>query len=113
MRLTGKTWGWMLAAILGVRLWSMISVPLVDTSEPRYAEIARVMAATGDWITPWFSPGVPFWGKPPLSFWSEALAFRLFGVSEFSVRFPSWLAMAATVALIYACAQRLFGTRQA
>jgi 4-amino-4-deoxy-L-arabinose transferase-like glycosyltransferase len=91
----------------------MAAVPLIDASEPRYAEMARIMAASGDWITPWFEPGVPFWGKPPLSFWTEALAFRLFGVGEFSSRLPSWLAMLATLALIYACAQKLFGARQA
>jgi 4-amino-4-deoxy-L-arabinose transferase-like glycosyltransferase len=103
----------MLAAVLGVRLWSMAAVPLIDESEPRYAEMARVMATSGDWITPWFAPGVPFWGKPPLSFWTEALAFRLFGVGEFTSRLPSWLAMLATLALIYACARALFGARQA
>lgn len=113
MRLTSRTWWWLLAATLGLRLWSMIAVPLIDTSEPRYAEIARVMAASGDWITPWFKPGIPFWGKPPLSFWTEALAFRLFGVNEFSSRLPSLLAMMATLALIYACARKLFGIRQA
>src|SRR5690606_18239199 len=87
----GMKWWFVLGVILALRLVSMIWLPLLDTSEPRYAEIARIMAATGDWITPWFSPGVPFWGKPPLAFWSEAVAFRALGVSEFAARLPSWL----------------------
>ncbi|MFY4009336.1 ArnT family glycosyltransferase [Achromobacter denitrificans] len=90
-----------LAAIAIARLFSMAAMPLIDTSEPRYAEIARLMVETGDWITPWFEPGVPFWGKPPLSFWSQAMGIRLLGKSEFAVRFPSFLAMVALVAMLY------------
>lgn len=97
-----------LAAILGVRLLAMVLVPFADTSEPRYAEIARLMAETGDWITPWFAPGVPFWGKPPLGFWAEALSIRLLGLSEFSIRLPSLLATAATLAILHALGLRLF-----
>jgi 4-amino-4-deoxy-L-arabinose transferase-like glycosyltransferase len=74
----------------------------MDTTEPRYAEIARVMATSGDWITPWFNEGVPFWGKPPLSFWAQALSFKVFGVNEFAGRLPSWLANLGIVGLVYA-----------
>jgi 4-amino-4-deoxy-L-arabinose transferase-like glycosyltransferase len=91
----------------------MVTVPLADTSEPRYAETARIMATSGDWITLWFEPGVPFWGKPPLSFWAEALSFRLFGVTEFAARFPSWLATAATLALIYKFGTSVYNERAA
>ena len=64
----------LLLLLLAVSLVAMALLPFADTSEPRYAEIARVMAVSGDWITPWFQPGVPFWGKPPLSFWAQALS---------------------------------------
>src|SRR5690606_37237819 len=52
-------------------------------------------------------------GKPPLAFWSQALAFRLLGVNEFAARLPSWLATAATLALIFTLARELFGNRVA
>ena len=104
---------WVAGILLCLPLISMALMPLSDTSEPRYAEIARLMAQSGDWITPWFEPGKPFWGKPPLSFWAQALSFRLLGVNEFAVRFPSWLSMVATVGLLVAFTQAFFGKRVA
>ncbi|NYT79098.1 glycosyltransferase family 39 protein [Alcaligenaceae bacterium] len=99
---TNKTAWLLLTAVLLLPLLSMTIVPLYDTSEPRYAEIARIMAQTGDWITPWFSPGVPFWGKPPLSFWAQALSMKAFGYTEFAARFPSWLCLLLSNAIIIA-----------
>ena len=90
----------LIAALLGLRLILAATLPLADTTEARYAEIARLMAVTGDWITPWFEPGVPFWGKPPASFWTQAISFKLFDVTAFAGRLPSWIATVATTALI-------------
>ncbi|BES72280.1 glycosyltransferase family 39 protein [Marinobacter nanhaiticus D15-8W] len=95
------TWVAVLVAILASRLLSMAIFPFVDTTEPRYAEIARLMVETNDWITPWFEAGVPFWGKPPLSFWAQAGAIKLFGLNEFALRLPSWLCIVAIVWLTW------------
>lgn len=113
MRYRVSPWWWMLGAILGLRLITMAWLPLADTSEPRYAEIARLMLTTGDWITPWFAPGIPFWGKPPLAFWSQAFSFKALGISEFAVRLPSGLATLGTLVLIHAYARSYFGDRVA
>jgi len=104
---------WLLAAALLAPLFAMAVLPLHDTSEPRYAEIARLMAQTGDWVTPWFAPDVPFWGKPPLSFWAQALAVKCLGVSEFALRLPSWLCWLATNAALWAGVRRVHGARVA
>lgn len=108
-----RRWIWLLAAIFGLRLILMGTMPMADTSEPRYAEIARLMASTGDWITPWFEPGVPFWGKPPLAFWASALSFRWFGNTDLAARLPAWLATLAVVALLYSYARERFDTERA
>ena len=90
----------LIGLVLVARLLTLGAFPLLDTSEARYGEIARLMAESGDWITPWFEPGVPFWGKPPLSFWLTAASFRMLGVSEFAARFPHWLLAYATLWLV-------------
>ena len=102
-------WLLVLSAILASRFIGMALFPFADTTEPRYAEIARLMVETGDWITPWFEPGVPFWGKPPLSFWAQAASIQLFGLSEFVIRLPSWIATVGIVYLTWHFALLLWG----
>ncbi len=89
-----------LATIL-IRLFTLGAYPLADRTESRYAEIARKMAETGDWITPQIDYDVPFWGKPPLSTWLTAVLFKLFSINEFFARFSSFFLIAFTVVLIY------------
>ena len=89
-----------LGAILVLRLSGLGVYPLMDTSEARYAEMARKMVELNDWITPMFDYGVPFWGKPPLSFWTQAASMTIFGVNEFAARFPAWLLHLASCFII-------------
>jgi len=104
---------WLIVAIMLSPLIVMWLLPFSDTTEPRYAEIARYMAQTNDWITPWFKPGVPFWGKPPLSFWAQALSIKFFGASEFAARLPAWLVTLVTLKVIYEYARTVFNVRVA
>lgn len=92
-----------------VRLLSLGSYPLTDTTEARYGEIARLMAETGDWVTPQIHQGVPFWGKPPLSTWLSAVSIRILGVNEFAARLPSFLIALTVLALVYFFASRQRG----
>jgi len=80
------------------RLLLTSSIPLLDKTEARYAEIARIMWETNDWVVPQIDYGVPFWAKPPLSTWLSALSYFAFGVNEFAARFPSFL---LNIILIY------------
>jgi len=73
------------------RLLLTATIPLLDKTESRYAEIARIMQETNQWVVLQIDYGVPFWAKPPLSTWLSAGSFELFGVTEFAARFPSFL----------------------
>ncbi len=92
-----------------VRLLTLGAYPLADTTEARYAEIARKMAETGNWVTPLEDYGVPFWAKPPLSTWLTALCFKAFGVNEFTARLSSFLLLLAIGWLTYLLARRQRG----
>jgi 4-amino-4-deoxy-L-arabinose transferase-like glycosyltransferase len=83
---------WVGIALLAlIRLVSIGLYPLMETTEARYGEMGRLMLESGDWITPWYDYGVPFWGKPPASVWATRTGLSLFGINEFGARFPHWL----------------------
>lgn len=71
--------------------WNLGSNGLIDETEPLFAEASRQMTVTGDWITPFFNGKTRF-DKPPLIYWSQAIAYLSFGVNEWAVRLPSALA---------------------
>ncbi len=102
MRLSFRQQLWaLLACAYAARLLTLGGYPLTDTTEARYAEIARKMLETGQWIVPQIGYDVPFWGKPPLSFWLTAMSYELLGVNEFAARIPSLLLSLAICALVY------------
>lgn len=99
--MTGRTlWGALALALL-VRLLALGLYPVAETTEARYAEVARKMAALNDWITPWYDAGVPFWGKPPLAIWLSAGGMKFFGVNEFAARLPHFLMALAILGLLW------------
>ena len=100
-RTTGSVLAWALGIAALMRLATLGLYPVSDTTEARYAEIARKMAQLGDWVTPWHDYGVPFWAKSPLSTWLTAASFRLFGVNEFAARLPYFLAAVLIAWLVW------------
>ena len=83
---------------------------LVPTDEGRYAEMAREMVATGDWITPRLN-AIKYFEKPPLQVWMTALAFKLFGLGEWQARLWTGLCGLFGVLLTAYTGSRLFNPR--
>ena len=102
---------------LVLKIVTLGAYPLMDMTEARYAEIAREMVTSNHWIMPQIDPGVPFWGKPPLSIWATALSFKLFGISEFTARLSSLIFVVGSIFLIFILAKyienRLFALKTA
>jgi 4-amino-4-deoxy-L-arabinose transferase-like glycosyltransferase len=94
-----------LAATLGAR-------PLLVPDEGRYAEVARAMLASGDWLVPRLD-GLPFFHKPPLMYWLDAAAMALFGANQFSARVAPALGAWAMGAALFLALRRWHGERPA
>ena len=83
---------------------------LVPPDEGRYAEIAREMFASGDWVTTRLN-GIKYFEKPPLQAWMNALTFTLFGVGEWQARLWTGLCGIFGVLLTGLTGTRVFGAR--
>ena len=72
--------------------------PLFNPDEALYAEPAREMLDTGEYVTTLLNYVVRY-TKPPLVIWGMALSYKIFGVDEFAARFLG----AACAAILVAC----------
>jgi Dolichyl-phosphate-mannose-protein mannosyltransferase len=102
------TWRLFLLVVLVAPLfvWRLNRPGFSDT-EGMFAEPAREMVVSGDWITPRMN-GEPFLTKPPLMYWLPATVFTVVGPTEYA-RFWSVLAALVTVAATGALGRELFG----
>jgi 4-amino-4-deoxy-L-arabinose transferase-like glycosyltransferase len=88
------------------------AMPLTDPDEGRYAEIAREMVASGDYVVPHLF-SIPYLEKPPLLYWLTALSFRAFGESEIAARLVPALTATAGVVAVGLFASMLFAPASA
>ncbi len=96
--------------VFGANIWGY---DLWAPDEPRYAEVAREMVESGDYLVPRVN-GETYFEKPPLLFWLMSLSSIPFdGVNEVATRIPSVLCAVYVVAITYALALRLFGRQVA
>ncbi len=101
-------------ALLVAALWflTLDARHLLPSDEGRYAEIAREMLASGDWVTIRYN-GVKYFEKPPFQMWMTALAFQAFGIGEWQARL--WVALSGALGVVMTAlaARRWFGPRVA
>jgi len=102
----------LLLLMLAGLMWARLRFPLMDPDESRYAQIAHEMVVTGNWLVP-KRLGQPYLDKPPLLYWSTALAFRTLGISEATVHLVPALASLITVFSTFLLGRRLVGSAAA
>ena len=79
--------------------------------EAYFAEPAREMLQTGDWLIPRMA-GVPSWQKPPLTHWMIAATMGLLHTeAEWAVRLPSLFCAILNALFVAAMAARWHGDR--
>lgn len=86
------------------------SYPLIDRDETRYAEIPREMIVSGNWLVPTLNYET-YYDKPPLLYWTCALSYVIFGISESAARLVPALSGLGTLAATMAFGNRLFNRR--
>jgi 4-amino-4-deoxy-L-arabinose transferase-like glycosyltransferase len=99
-------------ALLGAVLFipGLGAVHLFDWDEINFAESAREMLVSGDYLRVQID-FVPFWEKPPLFFWLQVAAMKVFGVNEFAARLPNALCGIITLLTLFGIGKRLKGVR--
>jgi 4-amino-4-deoxy-L-arabinose transferase-like glycosyltransferase len=106
-----KTLAWTLfLAFAAILIGLLRTRTLVPPDEGRYAEMAREMFASGDWITTRLN-GIKYFEKPPLQTWMNALTFELFGLGDWQARLWTGLCGLLGVGLTGYAGKRVFGER--
>ncbi len=76
----------LLIVLAGIFWFAMLDYrDLIDPDEGRYAEVAREMLSTGDWVTPRLN-GYKFFDKPPLQYWGAAISMAILGETNTAAR---------------------------
>lgn len=81
-------------------------VHLFDWDEINFAESAREMIVTGDYLTVQIN-FQPFWEKPPIFIWMQVLSMKIFGINEFAARFPNALCGIVTLLVLFNIGRKL------
>jgi len=79
---------------------------LFDWDEINFAEAAREMIVTGDYLTVRINYE-PFHEKPPLFIIFQALSMHIFGINEFAARFPNAVMGIVTLLFLFNIGKKL------
>jgi len=99
--------------IVGIALLLFLptsTVHLFDWDEINFAEAAREMILTGDYLTVTID-FQPFWEKPPLYIWMQVLSMKVFGVTEFAARLPNIICGIATLLVLFNLGKRIYNEK--
>lgn len=98
-----------LICILGIILFipNLGLVHLFDWDEINFAEAAREMLVTGDYLLVRID-FEPFHEKPPFFIWLQALSMQIFGINEFGARLPNAVIGIISLLVIFSIGRKIF-----
>jgi 4-amino-4-deoxy-L-arabinose transferase-like glycosyltransferase len=105
---------WRISVLALIGLWAVIYMvgiarpALLDDVDTVHAEAAREMLLRHDWVT-LHTNGFRYLEKAPLMYWSLAASYKIFGISNWSTRFPLMLGVLALVLATYRLGRYVYG----
>lgn len=105
-----ETWTKLLIGTLAFILifWGLGSTHLLPWDEAIYAEIAKNMLESGDYIRMHWWPNKIWYEKPPLTMWLMAFSMKYLGINSWAIRLPSALFGFLTILLTYDFGKKLY-----
>jgi 4-amino-4-deoxy-L-arabinose transferase-like glycosyltransferase len=106
---------WRISLLVLIGLWAVIYMTglshpaLLDDADTVHAEAAREMLQRHDWVTLYVN-GIRYLEKAPLMYWGVATSYTLFGISEWSTRFPLMLGVLAMILSTYGLGRWALGS---
>ena len=85
-------------------------IHLFDWDEINFAESAREMIVTGNYLTVQVN-FESFWEKPPFFTWLQVASMKIFGINEFAARFPNAICGIITLLVLFNIGRKLRDTR--
>ena len=85
-------------------------VHLFDWDEVNFAEASREMIKMDDYSRVYIN-FKPFWEKPPMFFWMQSTAMKMFGVTEFAARFPNAICGIITLVVVFLCGSKIYNKK--
>ena len=79
-------------------------------NESFYADAVRTMLESGNFLDIEYN-GEARYNKPPMTYWLMALSAGIFGLSEFSLRFPIILTGIGSIWMTYLLGRKMFGDK--
>jgi 4-amino-4-deoxy-L-arabinose transferase-like glycosyltransferase len=85
---------------------------LMDVDAAQYAAMSMQMESSGSYLKVYYGEE-NYLDKPPLVFWLAVLSFKIFGVSDFAYRLPSFLSTILGIYATYKLARLFYNERTA
>jgi len=96
-----------LFSLLGLVYITGLFVPLMDNDSAHHANIAMHMYLNRDYVN-LIDAGQDYLDKPHLLFWLCALSYKIFGITSFAYRLPSFLFTILCVYSVYQLGRSLY-----